>query len=69
MCWRRASAAFFREARGLMSLADIAGRGTRAMPWGGLAEGVHTASIEVGEKLLVQKVGVKRMIFVCSNNN
>lgn len=52
-----------------MSLADIAGRGTRAMPWGGLAEGVHTASIEVGEKLLVQKVGVKRMIFMCSNNN
>lgn len=56
-----------------MSLAEIAGRGTRPVHWGGLAAEAHVGfqktSNEVGKKLLVQKLGQRGVIFTWLNNS
>lgn len=56
-----------------MSLAEIAGRGTRPVYWGGLAAEAHVGfrktSNEVGKKFLVQKLGQRGVIFTWLNNS
>lgn len=67
------SAQFFLRKPGLVSLAEIAGRGTRPMNRGGLAVGAHVGfqktSNGVGKKLLVQKLGQRGMIFTWLNSS